>query len=339
MKRIVSGIVLIIVLASMQWSAFKVMSAEASGTIYIRADGSVDPPDAPILNDGNATYTFIDDIFVNAPGIGVERDNIVIDGNGHTLTGSNESNCIGITLSGRVNVTIRNTQIKVFTYGVYLINSYYSSIIGNNIENNNRSIILGSSSNNSISGNNLTANKYDGIAFAYVLGGSSSNYNSIIGNNITNNMCGIRFLSSSSLGNMIYHNNFIDNHQQVSTGSANIWDGGYPSGGNYWSDYIGTDLFSGLYQNETGSDGICDAPYVIDGSNRDNYPLMNAIHPLAGDINGDDTVDNFDCEIIALAFGSTRSDLIWDPIADINRDGIVDIFDMVGVALHFGETG
>ena len=310
MKRIVSGIVLIIVLASMQWSAFKVMSAEASGTIYIRADGSVDPPDAPILNDGNATYTFIDDIFVNAPGIGVERDNIVIDGNGHTLTGSNESNCIGITLSGRVNVTIRNTQIKVFTYGVYLINSYYSSIIGNNIENNNRSIILGSSSNNSISGNN-----------------------------ITNNMCGIRLLSSSSLGNMIYHNNFIDNHQQVSTGSANIWDGGYPSGGNYWSDYIGTDLFSGLYQNETGSDGICDAPYVIDGSNRDNYPLMNAIHPLAGDINGDDTVDNFDCEIIALAFGSTRSDLIWDPIADINRDGIVDIFDMVGVALHFGETG
>ena len=59
------------------------------------------------------------------------------------------------------------------------------------------------------------------------------------------------------------------------TGYANVWDNGYPSGGNYWSDYAGEDLYSGPYQNETGSDGIGDMPYVIDESNTDNYPLMN----------------------------------------------------------------
>jgi PKD repeat protein len=51
----------------------------------------------------------------------------------------------------------------------------------------------------------------------------------------------------------------------------NVWDDGYPSGGNYWNDYAGTDLYSGPYQNETGSDGIGDTWYPVG----DHYPLMN----------------------------------------------------------------
>jgi hypothetical protein len=54
----------------------------------------------------------------------------------------------------------------------------------------------------------------------------------------------------------------------------NIWDDGYPSGGNYWKDYTGVDLYNGPYQNETGSDGIGDTPYTIDANNTDRYPLM-----------------------------------------------------------------
>jgi hypothetical protein len=57
-------------------------------------------------------------------------------------------------------------------------------------------------------------------------------------------------------------------------GVPNVWDNGYPSGGNYWSDYNGTDLYSGPYQNVTGSDGIGDKPYVIYANNTDDYPLM-----------------------------------------------------------------
>jgi hypothetical protein len=39
-------------------------------------------------------------------------------------------------------------------------------------------------------------------------------------------------------------------------GSVNFWDNGYPSGGNYWSDYNGSDVFRGAYPNETGCDGL-----------------------------------------------------------------------------------
>jgi hypothetical protein len=78
---------------------------------------------------------------------------------------------------------------------------------------------------------------------------------------------------------MICHNNFIDNYQQAYSDSMNIWDDGYPSGGNYWSDYAGVDLCTGPWQNLTGSDGIGDTPYAIDSSNLDNYPLIAAWAP------------------------------------------------------------
>ena len=47
----------------------------------------------------------------------------------------------------------------------------------------------------------------------------------------------------------------------------NVWDDGYPSGGNYWSDYTGTDA---------DGDGIGDTTYIIDTTNEDRYPLMEA---------------------------------------------------------------
>ncbi|MCD6263682.1 hypothetical protein J7L60_04670 [Candidatus Bathyarchaeota archaeon] len=55
---------------------------------------------------------------------------------------------------------------------------------------------------------------------------------------------------------------------------TNRFDNGYPNGGNYWSNYNGTDSYSGPYQNETGSDGIGDTPYPIQTSNEDSYPFM-----------------------------------------------------------------
>ena len=76
------------------------------------------------------------------------------------------------------------------------------------------------------------------------------------------------------------------------SGYANFWDDGYPSGGNYWSDYTGVDLFSGSYQNETGSDGIGDAPYIIDENNVDRYPLM-------GPFNGFNTSVEYSVNIIS----------------------------------------
>jgi parallel beta-helix repeat protein len=107
-----------------------------------------------------------------------------------------------------------------------------------------------------------------------------TNDSKIINNNITANNEGILLRSSSN--NTIYHNNFINNtHQAISDGLPNTWDNGYPSAGNYWSDYTGVDLCGGPYQNITGSDGIGDTPYNISVGNADLYPLMSLYSSLA----------------------------------------------------------
>jgi parallel beta-helix repeat protein len=85
------------------------------------------------------------------------------------------------------------------------------------------------------------------------------------------------FLENSSYNNKVYFNNFIDNieDQAVDIPGANSWDYGYPAGGNYWSDYAGVDNFSGVNQDDPGSDGIGDTPYEIPPAGaQDTYPLM-----------------------------------------------------------------
>jgi hypothetical protein len=60
----------------------------------------------------------------------------------------------------------------------------------------------------------------------------------------------------------------------------NTWDDGYPSGGNYWSDYVGVDVEMGPNQDLPGSDGLGDTPYNIDASNTDHYPWFGGAPPL-----------------------------------------------------------
>jgi len=81
-------------------------------------------------------------------------------------------------------------------------------------------------------------------------------------------------LTESSITNTIYWNSFINNEVQVSETYLNIWDNGYPDGGNYWSTHISEDLCSGPNQNEPGSDGIFDTNYTIVPNNIDRYPLV-----------------------------------------------------------------
>src|SRR5439155_1625322 len=55
-----------------------------------------------------------------------------------------------------------------------------------------------------------------------------------------------------------------------------MWDDGYPSGGNFWSDYTGVDNCSGPNQDVCPDpDVIGDTPYTIDANNSDRYPLIH----------------------------------------------------------------
>jgi nitrous oxidase accessory protein NosD len=108
----------------------------------------------------------------------------------------------------------------------------------------------------------------------------------IVGNTITHSsQCAVSFdHAGSTQPNTAWSNNFINNSRQIfNYESPTNLNSDYPIGGNYWSDYNGTDKYSGPYQNESGSDGIGDTPYIPDNSTYkipypvDYYPLM---HPI-----------------------------------------------------------
>jgi len=173
----------------------------------------------------------------------------------------------GIGLWYSSNISISENNVTNNWDGIGLAYSSNNSIYGNNVTGNNyRGITVDDSSNNKIYGNNIEANNDHGISL------SDSSNNKIYGNKITNSWDGIWLLRSSN--NIFYHNNFLNNtyHVDVETGDTNVWNDGYPSGGNYWSNYTGVD---------SDHDGIGDSPHIIDADNQDNYPLMG----LSSDFN------------------------------------------------------
>jgi len=213
----------------------------------------------------------------------------------------------GIELYNSSGNNISGNNVGSHMYGIWLYSSSGNCISRNNIANSWHGIRLEYySSDNSISGNNITANKYDGINLA------SSSGNSISGNNITaNNDSGIYLESSSD--NSIYHNNFIDNINQASSyNSLNAWDDGYPSGGNYWNDYVDADERSGPNQDEPGKDGIWDHAYVVGWDNEDRYPLVNRWVPRTVGVQVGDWV-KYSVEIVGYrpGFPVDLNDVEW----------------------------
>jgi len=275
-------------------------------TIYIRLDGSVDPPEAPIQRNGSI-FTFLSSI--DKP-IVVEKDDIIIYGNGHRVQGRFDVGD-GLYLSGRSNVTVQNTTIEGFWSGIFIWNSTKITIENNVIVNNS----------------------YGGIGL------HNSSNNDLIGNEVSNNSYGIGLFSGSK-NNLVFHNNFINNTIQtyVDTGYTNSWDNGYPSGGNYWSGFTDVDLNTSPHQNITGGDGIWDHPYGIDANNQDKYPLTNPWTPLKGDTDGDWDVDSADLHTFSRAYGTRLEEPNYHTRAEVDQDGDVDIYDLYTLARNYGKT-
>ena len=112
MEARISGILLALLLVTFTL-IINTKRVEATGTIYIRADGSIDPPTANIASSDNVTYSFTDNINES---IVVERDNIVVDGAGYTLQGRNVKHSRGIYLYRNNNATIKSVKITLFWY-------------------------------------------------------------------------------------------------------------------------------------------------------------------------------------------------------------------------------
>jgi len=207
------------------------------------------------------------------------------------------------------NIFSRNIIKNNSEHGMH-ISSSYNEIINNTICHNDADgIHLKSCNNTTVIDNLILENGQNGLIFETL---KDSDF---IRNRVEKNAVGIAFSGTGSDGNTIYHNNFVENTAQYSgISGVNTWSNGYPSGGNYWSDY---DLNNGSAV-DLNNDGIADSPYNFTTSIGDPYPLMKP----------------YGLNLPFITFNSFITNRTLDIDVDINidRDG-----EIVSIEWDFGD--
>jgi parallel beta-helix repeat protein len=202
-----------------------------------------------------------------AVGISVdEGENITIAENTVTNTQkdiiTNHANPIAVSYLSNCRICNNNLSGNADCVKIHLCSNsaFQSNIIDNG---NGPGLYVSSSSNCTFSENCILNNSDAGIKMWYC------NTSSFVGNRVEG--CGVGISVSYSFGNRIFHNSFVNNTDQAfAMGSTNYWDNGYPSGGNFWSDY--SDRYPEA--SELNDSGLWDTPYIIDESSQDNYPIV-----------------------------------------------------------------
>jgi parallel beta-helix repeat protein len=151
----------------------------------------------------------------------------------NSIIGNNISSCYGMRLWGcNGNEISGNRLLENKFSGMFLYDSNSNEISGNNASlNSQMGISLLSCSGNTIRDNEVIANLASGIWL------NLSDENLIRQNNISSNAVGLTVMTS--IGNRIYHNNFLNNQEQSEDiGGSNSWDQGNMTGGNFWNDHV-----------------------------------------------------------------------------------------------------
>lgn len=223
--------------------------------------------------------------------------------------------------SGNRNTVLHN----IFNRNGLYVRYSYGNIVTNNTVNGKLLVYIEGAQNITIDNagqvilvecSNMTVKNIDLSNVGVGLELWRTNYTTITGNNFTMNRVGIMLLNSK--GNIIYHNNFASNSRgdvyfpAYGQTLPNIWDNGYPSGGNCWSNYTGSDVYHGVYQNILGSDGIGDTPQILASDNVDNYPIVeNYAQPnvINVTINGAESTSAISSDVIITDLTQTPQGL------------------------------
>jgi parallel beta-helix repeat protein len=191
MNKIISVLILLLSFSFISLSQIEVIKAES--TIYIRADGSVEGTGK--IEQTGTFYSFTDNI---TGSIIVERDNIIIDGAGYTLSANSG---YGINLHYRHGVTVRNLVVKDTHRAFDLTYADDNTIVGNTIINSGRAVYFWWSWRNNVTGNTISKAEY---AFDFFL---SPNYwsqeNVVARNTVLDSLIGLSLMESN--------NTFLDN--------------------------------------------------------------------------------------------------------------------------------
>lgn len=106
--------------------------------IYIRNDGNVEPATAPIERKGSL-YKLTGNIILYT--LEIQRDNIILDGAGHTIQGNAsrikgyDAGNNGVIVAGRNNVTITRLNFEQGDTGVRISSSSYVTVVDNSFFN------------------------------------------------------------------------------------------------------------------------------------------------------------------------------------------------------------
>ena len=154
----------------------------------------------------------------------------------------------------QARTVLSENRITDCDYGIYLTFVFGSRVHDNIISNSNKGIILKENCHdNELANNTIISCNESGI---YLLDSSANNR---IYNNYLNNTVNVTVEDTE--GN-IWNN--------TRTSGKNIVEGPY-LGGNFWANLNGTGFSQ--TSNDSDSDGICDLPYKINGSDFDYLPL------------------------------------------------------------------
>jgi parallel beta-helix repeat protein len=240
---------------------------------YIRSNGDVDPSTLPIQRSDNI-YVLKDNILNYS--ISIEKDNVVIDGNGFMLKtpAYGETDQYGyvksanplIQISNKSNIIIKNIIFDKFGTGIDIRGSSNIIIIQNTISNGRNGISMFWIVGNTLFGVLIQYSTFLNIAYNIIsrnpycgLELSDGQYSNINRNDFTDNEYIGLYLLGPNSNNHIFENNFINNEVGLD------YHGDYNSAvnntvnNNYWRNYrlqidnYSADATSGVDQSPLAS--------------------------------------------------------------------------------------
>lgn len=142
-----------------QWERHAVTRQAA--VIYLTADGWSDPS-VGTWDPDTRTATLTNDL---AASIQVDGDDLILEGNGYSLSGVSSAN--GVTLKGRTNVTVQNLTVSGWANGFYLSGCTSVTLADNTAAGNGKGILLTSYCDETVlDGNSVSGNDH-GIHLQY----------------------------------------------------------------------------------------------------------------------------------------------------------------------------
>jgi len=159
----------------------------------------------------------------------VTVNGITLEGNGHTITGispSPSNKIVGVDLSARSGVTVKNLNIESFFWGILLDSSSNNILTGNSLRGNTNIgiFMLSASNSNTLTNNNVSQNSH-GIYL------DNSDDTTITDNIVNSNSAnGITLVSSDS---NILTNNIVNLNNRTNPTNSDVANGIHMRGSDF----------------------------------------------------------------------------------------------------------